>query len=147
MTVYRLVNSKYDPIQVGARLTRPSNRSNQKFGAGMYFALTREDALNFAKGQHGHKYTHLITCNIENATPEDFVDLRENENVMVNGDLGQLSPKKRAPAYCKLFNKKGLIWESVAGKSTTAWTELCLYPQHIANGVLITAAEDLNGVK
>ena len=51
------VNSQYDPIQIGEKLTRTSDPGNQKYGKGMYFAASRADALNFAKARHGHAYT------------------------------------------------------------------------------------------
>ena len=143
MKVYRLVNSKYDPITIGENLTRTSDHSYQKYGEGMYFAASRADALNFAKAQHGHAYTHLLTCRIEEASQDDFVDLRREQNCLATSEFRTLPMKKRAPEYCRQQQKKGLIWSSIAGKDTLAWTEVCLYPEHILDGVVIEAAEKL----
>jgi hypothetical protein len=142
MKVYRLVNSKYDPIEIGANLTRTSDHSHQKYGEGMYFALSREDALHFAKSQHGHAYTHLLTCLIENANENDFVDLRKKPNSMATSKFRTLPMKARAPRYCKQQKKKGLIWSSTPGKQA-ARAEVCLYPEHIQNAVIIESAEKL----
>jgi hypothetical protein len=148
LTVYRLVDKEHDPVGVGKRLTRISDCSNQKYGPAMYFAFTREDALNFAKaqrakGEHGHKYTHLLTCRIEHASSEEFVDLRATPNVMMSGRFRNLPTSKKAPAYCKEHGKKGVIWQSQAGLISPEWTELCLYQEHVGKDVVIVAAEDL----
>ncbi len=141
--VYRLVNSEHDPIKAGGRLTRVSNCSNQKYGKGMYFALSREDALIFSEAQHGHKYTHLLKCRIENASLDDFVDLRKEPNCIVKSKFGSLPKTEGAPAYCGQQKKKGLIWSSKHGLETAAWTELCLYPEHVSDSVVIEDAEEL----
>lgn len=148
LTVYRLVDKEHDPVGAGKALTRISDCSNQKYGPAMYFAFTREDALNFAKaqqakGEYGHKYTHLLTCRIERASLEEFVDLRATPNVMMSGRSRNLSTSKRAQAYCKAHGKKGVIWQSQASVISPQWTELCLYPEHVGNDVVIVAAEDL----
>lgn len=148
LTVYRLVDTEHDPVDAGTSLTRISGYSNQKYGPAMYFAFTREDSLNFAKaqrakGEHGYKYTHLLTCRIEDASLEQFVDLRATPNVMMSGRFRSLSTSKRGPAYCKEHEKKGVIWQSQASLNSPKWTELCLYPEHVGSNVVIVAAEDL----
>jgi hypothetical protein len=112
MILYRLVDSAIDPIKVGERLTRTSDHSHQKFGEAMYFATTREDALIFAraqhaKAQHGHKYTHLLRCRIENARLDDFVDLRKEPNCIAQSKFRRQLMTKAAPAHCKQRQKKG----------------------------------------
>jgi hypothetical protein len=106
----------------------------------MYCTLTREDALAFSRTAHGHKYTHLLTCRIVNATADDFVDLRIDQNVLVKSKFGRLPTRQRGPAYCEAHNKKGLIW---GGAPSTKWAELCLLPGHIGDGLVIESAEPL----
>jgi hypothetical protein len=74
MKAFRLVNCDHDPITVGAYLERASTHSKQKLCDGMYFSTSREDALEFAKKNHGHKYTHLLTCELRDMHESDFVD-------------------------------------------------------------------------
>lgn len=57
MQAFRLVNEEHDPIEAGSLLTRTSDSSNQKIAEGMYFAIPREDAPEFATKDHGHIYT------------------------------------------------------------------------------------------
>ena len=64
MKVFRLVHSAHDPVEKGAFLTRASNHSHQKIADGIYFALSRDEALVFAKKPHGHTYSHLLTCDL-----------------------------------------------------------------------------------
>lgn len=65
MKAFRLVNCDHDPIKVGEYLERASTHSNQKLCVGMYFSTSRKDALEFAKKDHGHIYTHLLTCELK----------------------------------------------------------------------------------
>jgi len=60
MKVFRLVHSAHDPVEKGAFLTRTSSHSHQKIADGIYFALSRDEALIFAKKSHGHTYSHLL---------------------------------------------------------------------------------------
>jgi hypothetical protein len=140
MRVYRLVNEEHDSVTAGMRLTRISDYSHQKLGEGMYFALSREDALAFAATQHGHKYTHLLGCVLENMTHDNFVDLRSSPNLLVRSKFNHLPKRQQGPAYCNTHGKNGVIWNGAPGKR---WVELCLYPEHIGNGVLIESVEPL----
>jgi len=146
LIVYRLVDAEHDEIEVGKRLIRISDHSNQKYGPAMYFTLTREDGLKFAKAQqakreHGHKYTHLLTCRIENASLGEFVDLRATPNIMVSGRFRNMRTAERAAAFCGENGQRGVIWQSHASLNSPEWTELCLYPEHVGNNVLIVASE------
>jgi hypothetical protein len=142
LTVYRLVNHAHDPIEVGTPLVRSSNHSNQKLAEGIYFCMTREDALNFAKVDHGHTYTHVVTCQLEKITKDDFVDLVSNPNAITKvkstHPFEGLHGRRLNHAYCEVEGKLGLIWKSIQG-----WTEVCLLTEHIGGAVLIVDSEPL----
>jgi hypothetical protein len=145
MKVYRLVNCDYDPVVVGARLRRSSDRSHQKLGEGIYFSSSRDDALQFAGTNHKHKYTHLLTCRLRNITKDDFVDLVSDPNCIVKAKaepgskLKGFSGKKLYVAYCKEHGQKGVIWSAQGG-----WTEVCLLSEYIDDAVDIEHVEALN---
>jgi hypothetical protein len=144
MQVFRLVNDKYDPIEISNVLSRTSDHSNQKIAEGMYFALTREDALEFSRKNHGHAYTHLLTCRIEGVSKDDLVDLIADPNLFVrlnvttNSPLNGLKGRELHTKYCEIHRKKGILWKAANG-----WTELCLLKAHATNSVIIEAAEAL----
>jgi len=139
MKVYRLVNCKTDSIEVGTTLSRASDHSNQKLGKGMYFAATYDDACLFAKIRHKYSYTHLLTCRLKGMTLADFVDLRKNPNLIIQSDFGKLPREERVPAYCKKYDKKGVIWMPQRG----GWTEVLLLTEHIQDAVVIECVETL----
>jgi hypothetical protein len=144
MKAFRLVDQRYDPVEVGRYLTRISDFSNKKLGRGMYFALTREDALQFAKKDHGHEYTHLLTCKLVNVTEDDFADLIANPNLLAtlkvrpNSPLFGLTGTDLKVKYCEVHGKKGIIWQA-----TNGWSELCLLPTFVNDAVVIEASEAL----
>jgi hypothetical protein len=145
MKVYRLVNCDYDPIVVGARLSRSSDHSHQKLGEGIYFSVSRNDALQFARTNHKHVYTHLLTCRLRNITKDDFVDLVNDPNRIVKAkaergsNLKTLSGRKLNVAYCKRQGKKGVIWAAQNG-----WTEGFLLSEYINDAVSIENVETLS---
>jgi hypothetical protein len=139
MRLFRLVNHQHDPIEVGTILTRTSNHSNQKMGKGMYFATTRDDALRFAKTQHRHVYTHLLGCQLEGTTENDFIDLVEDPNLIVKSEFRELRSAERGLAYAKKYGRKGLIW-----RATNGWTEVCLFADYVQNVVIIESVEALD---
>jgi hypothetical protein len=110
----------------------------------MYFALTREDALQFAKKDHGHKYTHLLTCKLVNITEDDFADLIANSNLLAtlkvppNSPLFGLTGTNLKVKYCEVHGKKGIIWQA-----TNGWSELCLLPPFVKGTVVIEVSEAL----
>jgi hypothetical protein len=138
MQVYRLVDKKHDPIEVGKTLERCSDHSNQKLGEGIYFAPSRESALEFAKTKHHHTYAHLLTCRLEGITEMDFVDLSKDPHVIDNSEFGSLTHKMRNQKYCEKYSKKGIIWKAVSG-----WVEVCLFAEHVSHRVIIEAVEVL----
>ena len=144
MRVYRLVNCEYDPITVGTQLTRSSDHSHQKLAEGIYFSVSRDDALQFAGANHGHVYTHLLTCQLKNITIDDFIDLVSDPNCILKAkaksksNLKMLSGKKLNVAYCREKGKKGLIW-----RAQNRWIEICLLADYIGDSVEIEHAEAL----
>lgn len=144
MQVFRLVNHKYDSIEISRALSRTSDHSNQKIAEGIYFALTREDALDFSKKNHGHVYTHLLTCRIEGVSKDDLVDLITDPNlfaqlsVTANSPLKGLKGRELRTKYCEIHRKKGILWKAANG-----WAELCLLRAYALNSVIIEAAEAL----
>lgn len=144
MQLFRLVNKEHDPIEAGSLLTRTSDCSNQKIADGMYFALTREDALKFSTKDHGHTYTHLLTCQLEEISKNDLVDLVKNENQIARfktsakPPLSILTGRELNTRYCDIHGKKGILWRARKG-----WTEVCILKQFVANSVIIEAAETL----
>jgi hypothetical protein len=137
MNVYRLVNCDHDPITVGATLIRGSDHSRQKLGPGMYFAISREAALEFAKTRHGHTYTHLLTCRLKGITEKDFVDLVKEPFVISRSEFKALPYDQRGSAYCAKHGKKGIIWKAID------WVEVCLFAQHIGDSVIVESVEML----
>lgn len=85
LKLYRVVNREFDPIVAGVQLTRCSDNSNQKHGDGIYFVISRADALAFARSDHKHTYTHVLTCRLKDISMEDFVDLRIDPNCIFEG--------------------------------------------------------------
>ena len=144
MQVFRLVNHKYDPIELSRPLSRTSNHSHQKIAEGTYFSLTREDALDFSKTNHGHVYTHLLTCRVEGVSKDDLVDLIADPNLCVrlsvaaNSPLKGLKGRELRTKYCEIHCKKGILWKAANG-----WTELCLLSPYALGAVIIEAAEAL----
>lgn len=111
----------------------------------MYFSVSRGDALQFARTNHKHLYTHLLTCRLTNITKDDFVDLVSDPNRILKAkaelrsNLKTLSVKKLHAAYCKEHGKKGVIWTAKHG-----WTEVCLLTEYIDDAVVIEHVEALN---
>ena len=144
MLVHRLVNQEYDPIEIGSILTRTSDHSKQKIGEGMYFALTREDALEFSKKNHGHKYTHVLTCRLKGISKDDLVDLIGNPNFFrllkppSGSPLSGLRGRALHSRYCEIEGKKGILWRAENG-----WAELCLMRAYVEDNVVIEGAERL----
>ena len=95
MKVFRLVHSAHDPVEKGAFLTRASNHSHQKIADGIYFALSRDEALVFAKKPHGHTYSHLLTCDLLGVSEQDVVNLVENCNLIVKWNRGRYPRDER----------------------------------------------------
>ena len=112
MKVFRLVHSAHDPVKKGAFLTRASTHSHQKIADGIYFALSKDEALIFAKKSHGHTYSHLLTCDLIGVSEQDVVNLVENENLLVKWNRGRY-PKRRdaAAAFCQ-NKKKAILWRA-----------------------------------
>jgi hypothetical protein len=148
MQLYRLVNSKYDPVVPGQYLTRTSDQSNQKLGGGMYFALSQADATAFA-ATRTYDYDHLLTVDIAFSVA-DFFDLRADSNAVQKWlqeevkaktrpmtDLFQLKVHDRHEAFCRAKGVKGLIW-SPTGK--LKWDELVILESFVGQGALISAA-------
>jgi hypothetical protein len=148
MRLYRLVNSKFDPVVPGQYLTRASDKSNQKLGRGMYFALSEADAIAFAKTRT-YEYDQLLTVDIT-LGDADFFDLRADCNAVstwLQGevkdgkrpmtDLFQLKVHDRHEAFCRAKGVQGLIW-SPTGK--LHWDELVVLEPFIGQGALIIAA-------
>lgn len=144
MKAFRLVNCDHDPVSVGAYLERASTYSNQKLCAGMYFATSRKDALEFAKKDHGHIYTHLLTCGLTDMDENDFVDLVADPNLIVRQNRTGQTRREATETFCRENNKKGVIWQSPPSASSRGWKELCLLPQHIQHSVLIREVEELS---
>lgn len=144
MKVLRLVHSAHDPVEKGAFLTRASNHSHQKIADGIYFALSRDEALVFAKKPHGHTYSHLLTCDLFGVSEQDVVNLVDNCNLIVKWNRGRY-PKRRdaAAAFCRENKKKAILWRAQSSQESESWTELCLLAAHIPNTVLITDVEEL----
>lgn len=138
MVVFRLVNAEHDPIATGASLTRPSDHSNQKLGSGMYFALDRDSAMQFAGTRHTYDYTHLLRCELVGLEEADFVDLALTPHIVNKSEHGQLPYRERHLAYCLEHDLKGIIWPSRSG-----WKELCLFDEFIPDTVRIIEAESL----
>lgn len=142
MEVFRLVNDQHDPTRVGEILVRTSDHSHQKLGNGMYFAASREDALQFARTQREHEYTHLLGCRLKGVTRNDFVDLVEDPNCIIRSEFASLPGTQRGLAYCKRHGKKGLIW-----RATKGWTEICLFSEFSQNTAFIESVEKLVAFK
>jgi hypothetical protein len=138
MKVYRLVDSDHDPTDVGAFLTRCSDHSKQKLGSGMYFAATRKDALAFAAKHHGHKYSHILTCDLKGVQPDDLVDLVAEPFLIAHSEFKNPVYAQRCLEYAMKYGKKGIIWKAVSG-----WIEVCLFAEHVPGSVVIEAAEPL----
>lgn len=138
MTLFRLVNSIHDPIEIGSALIRCSDHSNQKLGCGMYFAETRKGAMQFGATKHGHNYTHLLTCSLKDLSRDDFVDLIADPRQIDRSEFKSLLYAERGPAFAKKHGKKGLIWKGASG-----WIEVCLFAEHIEGSVIIEAVEVL----
>jgi hypothetical protein len=144
MKVFRLVHSAHNPVEKGAFLTRASTNGHQKIADGIYFALSREEALIFAKKPHGHTYSHLLTCDLIGVSEQDVVNLVENENLIVKWNRGRYPKMKdAAAAFCQQNKKKAILWRSQSSQECERWTELCLLTEHIPNTVLITDVEEL----
>jgi hypothetical protein len=143
MKAFRLVHSTHDPVAKEAFLTRASNRSHQKIAEGMYFALSREDALVFAKKPHGHIYSHLLTCELIGLGQEDIVNLVEDENLIAKWNRGRFKSRDAAVEYCRENKKKAILWASKSSQKSQTWTELCLLAEHIPNTVRIIDVEEL----
>lgn len=144
MIVFRLVDSEHDSVREGEFLTRPSSWSYQKIAEGMYFSLSKKDALIFAKKPHGHKYSHLLTCELIGVSDQDIVDLTRNENLITRWNRGRLPRRDAAVAFCREQNKKAILWRSQSSQESETWTELCLLTNHIPNTVRIITAEKLH---
>jgi hypothetical protein len=143
MKAFRLVSSDYDPITIGAYLERASTHSNQKLCDGMYFSTSREDALEFASKNHGHKYTHLLKCELTGMQECDFVDLIADPNQIVRQNRTGQSRRVATENFCRENHKKGVIWQSPSFESLPGWKEICLLPDHIQGSVLIEEVEGL----
>jgi hypothetical protein len=128
MQVYRLVNQEHDPIEVGSFLTRTSDHSRQKYAVGIYFALTREDALAFAKQDHGHTYTHLLTCRLKGVSESELVDLIADAKLISRFKTSEkasqpgLTTRELNEKYCEIHGKKG--------------TRVARSPQQLGRGLL-----------
>ena len=142
MIVYRLVDRSHDPIEVGSVLLRTSGHSRQKFGQGMYFCATRNDAQIFLDAHHGYKYTDLLECRLNGITRNDFVDLvnHPNEIVLAKRDFSYegFAGGSLREEHCRRTGKKGLIW-----RATKGWTELVLHAPHVDHVVIVVGSESL----
>ncbi len=142
MIVYRLVDRSHDPIEIGSLLLRTSGHSREKFGRGMYFCATRNDARIFLDAHHGYRYTDLLECRLDGITRNDFVDLvnHPNEIVLAKRDFSYegFAGGSLREEYCRRKGKKGLIWRANRG-----WTELVLHSPHVDHGVIVIGSEPL----
>jgi hypothetical protein len=109
----------------------------------MYFATSREDALEFAKKDRGHSYTHLLTCELKDMQEGDFVDLVANPNQIVRQKRTGQNSRDATKDFCRENTKKGVIWQSVSSESLSGWKEICLLPEHIQQAVVIKEVEAL----
>jgi len=147
LTLFRLVHVDHDPVQVGQKLSRSSDKSNQKLGKGMYFALSRQDALGFA-GTRNYAYTHLVEVTVPYAV-SDFFDQRKDENAVAkwvsthpNPDIPPNFEKVhgRSTRFCEAHNCVGFIWEP---KGSKRWVEVMILEQCIGAGFEIMGVEPL----
>lgn len=142
LRVFRLVHEDHDPVTVGSQLFRISDHSNQKIAKGMYFALTREDALEYARNVRKHEYSHLLTCRVNGVTRDDLIDLisdpNQIEKLKFTAPYNGLTLRQRNAKYCEDHGKKGLLW-----KSSEGWREFCLLPAFVGDAVVIEVSEKL----
>ena len=109
MQAFRLVNinKAEDPIEVGAYLTRISDKkSHNKLADGMYFALTKDDAMSFARINTEYKYSHLLKCELVGIENSDIFDETENENFFVRHKKEKESTRDARARYCKEKQEK-----------------------------------------
>jgi hypothetical protein len=142
LRLYRLVNKDHDDVDRGGRLRRPSNKSEQKLGHGMYFALTREDAEKFIAAEHGHSYTHLVEVEVPYRL-EEFGDLRKIEvaSALAHPPFSDIQRiNDRYVEFCAARGEVGVIWES----RRRGWTELVILVDHIRDGFVITRSSPLS---
>ena len=143
MQVFRLVHENHDSIEVGSVLTRTSDHSNQKIAKGIYFAVSYEDALAFSKTNHGHTYTHLLTCRLQGIEASDVVDLAAEPNLILRFKSSSKPPTSNMTGrvlnetYCQIHNKKAILW------SARGWVELCVLEAFAKDVALIEAADAL----
>ena len=109
----------------------------------MYFAASREDALAFETKNHGHRYTHLLTCELEDMREEDFLDLIAEPNQIVRQRSPGQSMRDAVRDLCRKNKKKGVIWQSPSSETSSGWKEICLLSDNIPMAVLIIDAEAL----
>lgn len=140
MKAFRLVDETHDPIKEGELLTRTSDHSHQKLADGMYFALSREAALSFATKPHGHRYTHLLYCDLDDIEMDDLWDEIVDPNRIARFKSQDESPRQARARYGKENNKKGFIWQA---RGVESWTELCLLSEHVCKVVRIVESEQL----
>ncbi len=137
MKLYRLVHETNDPVTPDKILTRSSDHSNQKFGPGMYFAISRESAMQFAQTRK-YKYTHLLECKVSNVKDCDIVDLVNNPLLITKWkQTGKPIPEEYL-RYCTKHELKGIKWEARAG-----WIEVVIHHPHYLNNVKIVKSERL----
>ena len=137
MQLYRLVNEKFDPVQVGSRLERSSSNSNQKLGDGMYFAVNRQSALDFAATRN-HPYTHLLTCEVEGITEDDLADMVSDPACVTRWKGSRrISSREAYVQYCAEHGLRGIR----AGFAN--WEEIVIHDQHLTGNVRIVDSEKL----
>ena len=108
----------------------------------MYFAPSREDALEFVQKVQKHEYTHLLTCQLVGIRQDDLLDLIADPNLIAkakrNPHYSKLTKREVYPTYCEAHRKKGILW-----KATKGWRELCLLRAFAEGTVVIEATEPL----
>ena len=140
LIAYRLVNEAHDPVRVGENLTRASDHSHQKLGAGMYFAVDEQAAIQFSLTRHGHTYTHLLECELLGLSASDFldIDIMENARAVRRSTHGGKPYDQRHYDYCIENNLKGVLWRARAG-----WVELVVFAPFVSNNIVIKKTTDL----
>lgn len=138
MIVYRLVDKAHDNIAPGETLSRTSDKSKQKLGDGVYFALDRGSALDFAHKDHGYTYTHLLKCEVPGRSVSDFADLISDPSLITCWASGRWGLREAVPLYCKANKLFGAIWQATDG-----WKELVLLKEFAVGTVRIVESEKL----
>jgi hypothetical protein len=138
MKLYRLVDADHDPITAGKKLARTSDHSNQKFGPGMYFATSRDSALEFAATRN-HRYTHLLECEVQGVKEADLADLAADPAVVARWNKQRHPQTQMYERYCQEKALKGLMWQSASG-----WVEVVIHAPYIDDNVLIVSVEQLD---